>query len=75
MTRLLRFFTSDVDWKIKYDTIFTMGIGSKIIEAGFDFNWYDPDTSYEEDVTYYFRALQDFQKGMKLLYNNWLKGD
>lgn len=57
-------FNSTADWSIKYDAIFAMNIWKQIREAGFDFEWYDPDTSYEEDVTYYFRALKEFQDNL-----------
>jgi len=57
-------FHSEADWEVKYDAIFAMNIWQKIREAGFGFDWYDPDTSYEEDVTAYFRALEGFQTRM-----------
>ncbi len=56
-----KIFHSDTDWEVKYDAIFGMKIGQKIIAAGFSFDWYDPDTTYQEDVTAYFRALEEWK--------------
>jgi hypothetical protein len=57
-------FNSTATWEVKYSLIFAMEIWKQINEAGYDFDWYDPDTSYEEDVTYYFHALKDFQNNL-----------
>lgn len=54
-------FNSTASWEIKYDAIFAMKIHQLIREHGFTFEWYDPDTSHEEDVTNYFRALDEFK--------------
>lgn len=48
---------SDTKWEDKYDTIFRLGRG--LNEAGFGVEWYDPDTSYQEDVQAYVQALRD----------------
>lgn len=45
-----------LEWKEKYDLIFGLKIQST---TGITFDWYDPDTTYEEDVTYYFEALME----------------
>ena len=53
-------FDSDADWKYKYDRIFKIArqfIRPLLTQMGLDFDYYDPDTSYEEDVTAYMNAL------------------
>jgi maltooligosyltrehalose synthase len=54
-------FNSTASWEIKYDAIFAMEIHHLIREAGFTFEWYDPDSSYEDDVRCYFSALEKFK--------------
>lgn len=60
-------FRSEADWEIKFDTIFGMYIWREIRSAGYGFEWYDPDTSYEEDVTYYVNALTEFKERLQKL--------
>lgn len=55
-------YESDREWEDKYDQIFDMRIGSQISQLGYRFDWYDPDSSYEEDVTYYMNALRDWKR-------------
>lgn len=57
-----KIYNSTADWEIKYDLIFDLGIWQKIREAGFSFDYYDPDTSYEEDVQAYLSALNEFKE-------------
>lgn len=51
----------DVDWELKYDTIFSPNISKKVFalmkELNINFDYYDPDTSYEEDVRAFSDAL------------------
>lgn len=51
----IRIFDSGISWKAKYDLIF-----SDRISQGVDFEWYDPDTSYEEDVTSFIKAFKEY---------------
>ena len=44
----------------KYDLIF-----SDEISRNFNFDWYDPDTSYEEDVNAYMWALEEHINKLK----------
>jgi hypothetical protein len=60
-------FRSEADWEIKYDTIFDMFIWRKIRDVGHHFEWCDPDTSYEEDVTAYVTALSEFKERLQKL--------
>jgi maltooligosyltrehalose synthase len=51
-------------WKEKYDYIFDMKIGKCIRDAGYNFDWYDPDCSYEDDVRAYVNALVEWKEEM-----------
>jgi len=53
--RICRIYTSDLSAEDKYDMIF-----SDYKEADFKLDWYDPDTSYEEDVYYFKMALDEW---------------
>lgn len=57
-----KIFDSDINWNLKYDLIFSTDISRKV--AG-RFDWYDPDTSYEEDVTYYMNAFGEYIEQIK----------
>lgn len=51
----------DVDWELKYDSIFSPNVSRKVFalmkELNVSFDYYDPDTSYEEDVKAFSDAL------------------
>ena len=51
--RARRIYESSLEWEQKYDMIF-----SKEISHLFKFDWYDPDSSYEDDVIAYMQALE-----------------
>lgn len=65
-----KIFESTATWEMKYDLIFGMRIAQKIRESDLSFDWYDPDTSYEEDVRYYMRALREFREGFGDLWRS-----
>jgi hypothetical protein len=48
-----KIFESNLDWEDKFDLIF-----SKEISGNVKLNYYDPDTSYEEDVRAFMNAFQ-----------------
>lgn len=52
--RAKRIFASDLDWSEKYDMIFSEDISRK-----FNFDWYDPDCDYEDDVRAFMSALDE----------------
>lgn len=54
-------FKSNLDWETKYNQIFGMKIIRKILDAGYLFEYYDPDTTYREDVTAYMQALIEWR--------------
>lgn len=53
----------EVDWEMKYDTIFSPNISRKVFalmkQLNVNFDYYDPDTSYEEDVRAFTDALDN----------------
>jgi phenylalanyl-tRNA synthetase beta subunit len=51
-----------LSWERKYDLIFSNEISSKIRSMTYNIEYYDPDTSYEEDVNAYVNALVDYLK-------------
>ena len=48
-------YDSSLSWEAKYDLIFSDKISKKV-----SFSWYDPDTSYEEDVTAFIQAFDEY---------------
>lgn len=55
----------DEAWTELYDTVFSDKISKKIHLVYPGFTWYDPDTSYQEDVTAYIRGFEDYAKGLE----------
>lgn len=58
---------SGVPWRVKYDLIFSEDISDKIHETGIDFDHYDPDMDYIDDVMAYFQAINNKTKELKQL--------
>lgn len=56
-----RIHRSTADRETKYRLIFAIDIRSKIKAVGLEFDYYDPDTTYEADVTAYVEALKEFR--------------
>lgn len=53
--RAKRIIASDLEWKDKYDMIFSEEISRKI-----SLDYYDPDTTYEEDVMAFMKAFDSY---------------
>ena len=49
--------SEQLTWKKKYDLIFSHEISQQ-----FDFDYYDPDCGYEDDVRAFMNALEDYMK-------------
>ena len=60
--RAKRIFTSNLDWVDKFDMIF----GLKNI-YNLNLDYYDPDTSYEEDVIAFMNAFDDHMKKEEII--------
>jgi hypothetical protein len=50
-----KIMNSDLSWKEKYDKIFSDDISMKV-----DLDYYDPDTSYEEDILAFVNAFKEY---------------
>jgi len=53
----LIFNSKELGWDEKYDMIFSDKISSRVSRL---FQWYDPDTTYEEDVTSFMRGFNEY---------------
>lgn len=55
---------SDQEWELVYDAVFSESISDRVRELikiiGMRLDYYDPDSSYEEDVMEYASALNSF---------------
>lgn len=54
-------------WASAYDAIFGGGHYRTIMECVPDFEWYDPDSSYEEDVRAFRAALDTLMNNLKVV--------
>lgn len=60
--------SSRASWEFKYDRVFDIfakKIRPLIQELSISFDYYDPDTSYEEDVVALMGALRDLKDNLK----------
>ena len=62
--RAKRIIDSDLPWEDKYDMIFSEEISRK-----FSLDYYDPDTSYQEDVMAFMGALDDYMRKQEIIEN------
>jgi hypothetical protein len=60
--RAKRIVRSDLEWDQKYDMIFSEEISKK-----FRLDYYDPDTSYEEDVRAFMDALDSHMNTQRII--------
>lgn len=51
---------SNLSWEAKYDMIFSEDISQRLFKLASSFTYYDPDTSYEEDVMAFYNAFTDY---------------
>lgn len=60
-------YQSEADWEYKYDRIFGMSkeISSLLKSLNLTLEYYDPDTTYEEDVRAYVNALGEVRKNLE----------
>lgn len=54
-SKALEIYNSGLSWEAKYDLIFSKEISGRI-----SLKYYDPDTSYEEDVTAFMKAFAEY---------------
>jgi hypothetical protein len=60
--RAKRIIASDLEWEEKYDMIFSEEVSRK-----FSLSYYDPDTSYEEDVMAFMNALDEHMRKQEII--------
>ena len=54
---------SDMSWEAKYDLIFSPDIYQNVRKLARGFDYYDPDTTYEEDVMAFFNDFKEYLWG------------
>lgn len=51
---------SDLSWEAKYDLIFSPNLSRKVFDIASGMSYYDPDTTYEEDVMAFYNAFTEY---------------
>lgn len=54
---------SGMSWEAKYDLIFSEEISRKFSSIARGFDYYDPDTTYEEDVMAWYNSAHEYLWG------------
>ena len=54
-----RIIAAEISWRTKYDLVFSDDIAGAVRDLNIRLEWYDPDTSYEEDVLAYMSAIRE----------------
>lgn len=57
-----RIVDSDLNWRDKFDMIFSEEISLK-----FDFEWFDPDMDYEDDVKAFMSCFDEYMENQKII--------
>lgn len=52
-------------WTSVYEQVFGSSIQEDLKEIGISFSWYDPDTTYGEDISAYLQALDEVKYRIK----------
>lgn len=59
----------DVDWEMKFDLVFSQEVSRRVFNLldalNVSFDYYDPDTSYEEDVLAFSNAFNEKMEELK----------
>ena len=55
---VLRICETDASWETKYDLVFSKDLSGRLRELA-QFDYYDPDTTYREDVLAFCRAVNE----------------
>jgi len=62
-----KIYNSNLNWEQKYDLIFSDSLSSVVFNQVY-IDYYDPDTSYQEDVTAFVRAFNDKMKELNTIF-------
>ena len=57
-----KIITSDLEWKEKYNLIFSEDMSDKV-----KFDWYDPDMDYEDDVMAWMNGFDEYMRVQKII--------
>lgn len=63
INEVIRIYESEATWEIKYDLIFSKHLSHRIRDI-VKIDYYDPDTSYEEDLKAYVDALKQYLEAL-----------
>jgi len=60
---------SGVSWHTKFELIFAQAdsVKAAIKEIGMELEWYDPDTSYEDDLIAFMKALDEIGEELAIV--------
>lgn len=59
-----RIVASDLEWKEKYDMIFSEEISQKV-----KFDWCDPDCDYDDDVLAFMQGFDEYMQKQEIIKN------
>ncbi len=62
-----KIYNSDLSWEDKYDFIFSENISMKVFD-NINLEYYDPDTSYEEDVRAFMDAFNSKMEAINKIF-------
>ena len=62
-----KIYKSNLDWEQKYDLIFSDSL-SKVVFNEIYIDYYDPDTSYKEDITAFVNAFNEKMKQLNTIF-------
>lgn len=57
------FVESDLSWEAKYDLIFSETLSKRVFQIARGFDYYDPDSSYKDDVMAFYNAFTRYVVG------------
>lgn len=60
-------YSGDDTWCDAFNAIFGGGYCQIVHECIPNFSWYDPDTSYQEDISAFVWALEELMKDIKVI--------
>lgn len=62
--RAKKIVASDLEWEDKYDMIFSDEVSKKV-----RFDYYNPDTSYQEDVEAFVYGFEEYMEKERIIFN------
>ena len=62
-----KLFDSGLSWSKKHSTIFHLNIYDKARDLGIEVEWYDPDSSYADDVNAFMKVVVEIKEAVQVL--------